>query len=96
MLLKDVTEVLPSNLPNHSRKNCDRKEVSVPAKSQVVVRNLSLPSFISKVSLELCLTVLCQLPNVLYSQGVCDSGAKLASQVTAMAENKKKKKNKKT
>lgn len=91
VLLKDVTEVLPSNLPNHSRTICDRKEVSVPAKSQVVASDLSLPSFVSKVSLELCLTVLCQLPDVLYSQDVCDGSTKLASQVTATAEKEKEK-----
>lgn len=50
---------------------------------------LSLPSFVSKVGLELCLTVPCQLPNVLYSEDVCDGSAKLASQVTAVAEKEK-------
>lgn len=90
MLLKDVTEVLPSNLPNHSRTTCDQKEVSVPAESQVAASGLSLPSFVSKVSLELCLTELCQLPDVFYSQDLCDGSAKLASQVTAMAEKDRK------
>lgn len=93
MLLKDVTEVLPSNLPNHSRTTCPQKEVSVPAKSQVVVSGLSLPSFVSKVRLELCLTELCQLPDVLYSQDVCDGSAKLASQVTATAEKEREREN---
>lgn len=90
MLLKDVTEVLPSSLPNHSRTTCDLKEFSVPAKRQVVVSGL-LPSFVSKVSLELCLTELCQLPDVLYSQDICDGSAKFASQVTATAEKEKEK-----
>lgn len=52
---------------------------------------LSLPSFVSKVSLELCLTELCQLPDVLHSQDVCDGSAKLASQVTATSEKEKEK-----
>ena len=55
--------------------------------------SLSLPSFVSKVSLELCLAELCQLPNVLHSQDVCDGSAKLASQVTAMAERQRKREN---
>lgn len=50
-----------------------------------------LPSFVSKVSLELCLTELCQLPDVLYSQDICDGSAKFASQVTATAEKEKEK-----
>lgn len=44
--------------------------------------------------LELSLTELCQFPDVLYSQDVCDSSAKLASQVTAMAEKQRKNENK--
>lgn len=50
----------------------------------------SLPSFVSKVSLELCLAKLCQLSDVLHSQDVSDSSAKLASQVTTTAEKKRK------
>lgn len=56
-----------------------------------MLSGLSLPSFVSKVSLELCLTELCQLTNVLYSQDVCNGSAKLASQVTAKAGKKKEK-----
>lgn len=90
VLLKDVTQVLPSSHPNHSRTTCDQKEVLLPAKSQVVVSGLSLPSFVSKVSLELCLTEPGQLPDVFHSQDVCDGSAKLASQVTATAEKERK------
>lgn len=58
------------------------------------VSGSSLPSFVSKMCLELSLTELCQFPDVLYSQDVCDSSAKLASQVTAMAEKQRKNENK--
>lgn len=54
-----------------------------------MVSGLSLPSFVSKVSLELCLTEPGQLPDVFHSQDVCDGSAKLASQVTATAEKEK-------
>lgn len=56
-----------------------------------MVSGSSLPSFVSKMCLELSLTELCQLPDVLHSQDVCDSSAKLASQVTATAEKQRKK-----
>lgn len=62
----------------------------MPAKSQGMTSSSSLPSFVSKMCLELSLTELCQLPDVLYSQDVCDSSAKLASQVTATAEKQRK------
>lgn len=51
---------------------------------------LSLPSFVSKVSLELCLAELRQLSDVLHSQDVSDGSAKLASQVTTTAKKKRK------
>lgn len=43
--------------------------------------------------LELSLTELCQFPDVLYSQDVCDSSAKLASQITATAEKQRESEN---
>lgn len=55
-----------------------------------MVSGLSLPSFVSKVSLELCFTEPSQLPNVFHSQDICDGSAKLASQVTATVEKERK------
>lgn len=86
---KDVTEFLPPNLPNCFRTTYNQKEVPVPVKSQTTASGTSLPCLVSKVSLELRLTELRHLPDVLHFQDVCDGSTKLAPQVTATVEKKK-------